>query len=263
MDEKMVAHAAYDDVDPQIRNISVTDLKDVLAGGLSDFAAHPTHRVFLSLIFPVAGFFMIRMTMNYDVWSLIIPLAAGFALIGPFAAIGMYGLSRRHENFPAVTWRGSMDAFRSASLGSILVLGIILTAIFLGWVYAAQAIYNSTFAGAVAADTTALLSQLVSTSEGWSMLLIGNAVGFVFAVVVLSISVISFPLLIDHHVSLGTAVRTSVRAVMANPVTMLTWGLIVGVALFLGSLPFFVGLAVVFPVLGHSTWHLYRKIVDI
>jgi len=96
MDEKMVAHAAYDDVDPQIRNISVTDLKDVLAGGLSDFAAHPTHRVFLSLIFPVAGFFMIQMTMNYDVWSLIIPLAAGFALIGPFAAIGMGLFSQRY-----------------------------------------------------------------------------------------------------------------------------------------------------------------------
>ncbi len=86
--------------------------------------------------------------------------------------------------------------------------------------------------------------------------------GFVFAVVVLSISVVSFPLLIDHHVSLGTAVRTSVKAVMVNPVTMLAWGAIVGLSLFIGSLPFFVGLAVVFPVLGHATWHLYRKVVE-
>ena len=107
MEDNMVASAAYDDVEPIVRNITVADLKDVLASGWRDFSAHPSHRVFLSLIFPVAGFFMIRMAMDYDVWSLIIPLAVGFALVGPFAAIGMYGLSRRHEFFPAVTWRGA------------------------------------------------------------------------------------------------------------------------------------------------------------
>ena len=262
MDEKFVAEAAFEDVHPEIRNITVADLKDAVAGGLSDFAAHPSHRVFLSLIFPVAGFFMIRMTMDYDVWSLIIPLAAGFALVGPFAAIGMYGLSRRHENYPAVTWRGSMDAFRSASLSSILVLGIILTGIFTGWVYAARAIYVMTMGDMGAMDPTTFLSTLFSTSEGWSLLIIGDIVGFIFAFTVLAISVVSFPLLIDHHVRLSTAVSTSIRAVVANPVTMIVWGAFVLVCLFLGSLPFFVGLAVVFPVLGHATWHLYRKVVQ-
>jgi uncharacterized membrane protein len=262
MDDEMVASAAYDDVEPKVRSISVTDLKDVLAGGLSDFSAHPSHRVFLSLIFPVAGFFMIRMTMDYDVWSLIIPLAVGFALVGPFAAIGMYGLSRRHENHPAVTWRGSMDAFRSASMGSILVLGLILTTIFVAWVYTARFIYGVTMEGVGPIEPSSFVSTIFGTSEGWALLIIGDIVGFVFAVVVLSISVVSFPLLIDHHVSLGTAVRTSVKAVMVNPVTMLAWGAIVGLSLFIGSLPFFVGLAVVFPVLGHATWHLYRKVVE-
>jgi uncharacterized membrane protein len=262
MNDDMVASAAYDDVEPKVRNIPVTDLKDVIAGGLSDFSAHPSHRVFLSLIFPVAGFFMIRMAMDYDVWSLIIPLAAGFALVGPFAAIGMYGLSRRHENHPAVTWRGSMDAFRSASLGSILVLGVILTATFVAWVYSARFIYGFTMASLGPLEAADFVATMFGTSEGWSLLVIGNIVGFIFAVIVLSISVVSFPLLIDHHVSLGTAVRTSIRAVMVNPVTMLVWGAIVGLSLFLGSLPFFVGLAVVFPVLGHATWHLYRKVVE-
>ena len=262
MVDKTVAGATYDDVHPEIRNITVADLKDILKGGLSDFSAHPSHRVFLSLIFPVAGFFMIRMTMDYDVWSLIIPLAAGFALIGPFAAIGMYGLSRRHENYPAVTWRGSMDAFRSASIGSILVLGVLLTGIFLGWVYTARAIYAMTMAPLAPPDLASFATALFTTSEGWSLLIIGDVVGFIFAVVVLSVSVVSFPLLIDHHVSLSTAVATSIKAVAKNPVTMLVWGAFVALCLFLGSLPFFVGLAVVFPVLGHATWHLYRKVVQ-
>ena len=155
-----------------------------------------------------------------------------------------------------------MDAFRSASMGSILVLGLILTTIFVAWVYTARFIYGVTMEGVGPIEPSSFVSTIFGTSEGWALLIIGDIVGFVFAVVVLSISVVSFPLLIDHHVSLGTAVRTSVKAVMVNPVTMLAWGAIVGLSLFIGSLPFFVGLAVVFPVLGHATWHLYRKVVE-
>ena len=263
MNDNVVSHAVDDDVHPVIKNITVADLKDILKSGLDDFAAHPSHRVFLSLIFPIAGFFMIRFAMDYAIWPLIIPLAGGFALVGSFAAIGMYGLSRRHENYPAVTWRGSMDAFRSASLPHILTLGLIQTFIYILWIYSADIIYQATFASVAPSEPAAFVNALFTTAEGWSLLLVGNAVGIFFAAIVFSISVVSFPLLIDHDVSLGTAVTTSIRAVKANPRVMAIWAVFIAVTLLLGSLPFFVGLAIVLPILGHASWHLYRKVVEI
>jgi uncharacterized membrane protein len=103
---------------------------------------------------------------------------------------------------------------------------------------------------------------VLTTPEGYRLIVVGNAVGFIFAVVAFALSAVSFPLLLDRHVGVAAAIVTSVRAVLKNPVTMAAWGLLVAVALAIGSLPFFIGLAVVMPVLGHATWHLYRKVVE-
>ncbi len=247
---------------PTIRTIAITDLKEVLAAGFNDFAAHPTHRMFLSLVIPVAGILFIRFAMGAGIWALIPPIFAGFALIGPFLAIGMYGLSRRHETHPAVTWRGAADAFRSASMPSILGLGLVLLIIFITWIQVAELIYQATFAPVAPDNAVDFFNMLFTTGEGRLMMLIGNTVGLIFAIVVLSISVISFPLLIDKHVRFVTAITISVKAVVANPLTMTVWGIIVVGSLVLGALPFFIGLAIVFPVLGHATWHLYRRTIQ-
>jgi uncharacterized membrane protein len=247
---------------PVIRKIGLADLKDALARGIDDFLAMPSHAVFLCLIYPIVGFVLARLVLGYNVLPMLFPLAAGFALIGPFAAIGLYEMSRRRELGMDVSWRHALDVFRSPSIGPILVLGLILVAIFLTWLAVAQAIYVANFGYTPAASMPHFIQQVFGTPAGWALIIVGNGVGFLFAALVLTMSVVSFPLLLDRDVGAATAVLTSVRAVLANPVMMAIWGLIVAALLALGSIPAFFGLAVVMPVLGHATWHLYRKVVE-
>jgi uncharacterized membrane protein len=246
---------------PQVRRVGFADLNEALAKGLDDFSAMPSHAIFLSLIYPIVGLAVGRLVFGYDLLPLLFPLAAGFALVGPFAAVGLYELSRRREQGLEVGWRQVFDLVHSPSFRAIAALGVLLMAVFVIWVAVAQAIYVANFGYAPAASIPDFLQQIFTTQAGWQLILVGNAVGFLFAVAVLTISVVSFPLLLDRPVGAPVAVLTSVRAVLRNPLTMAVWGLIVAIALLLGSLPFFAGLAVVMPVLGHATWHLYRKVV--
>jgi uncharacterized membrane protein len=247
---------------PVIRKIGLADLKDALSRGVDDFLAMPSHAVFLCLIYPVVGFVLARLVLGYNVLPMLFPLAAGFALVGPFAAIGLYEMSRRRELGLDVSWRHALDVFRSPSIGPILVLGLILVAIFLTWLAVAQAIYVASFGYTPAASMPHFIQQVFGTPAGWALIIVGNGVGFLFAALVLTMSVVSFPLLLDRDVGAATAILTSVRAVLANPVIIAIWGLIVAALLALGSIPAFFGLAVVMPVLGHATWHLYRKVVE-
>jgi uncharacterized membrane protein len=247
---------------PEVRTITPADLKDALAKGIEDFSALPSHAVFISLIYPIIGLLIGRLTFGYDVLPLLFPLTAGFALLGPFAALGLYELSRQREQGQPVSWHDALDVLHSPSLGPILILGALLTALFLVWVALAQAIYVAHFGYGSPASVGQFLSDVFTTRAGWSMIIIGNAVGFVFALIALVAVAVSFPLLLDRDIGVAGAVATSARVFLKNPVTMALWGLIVAVLLFLGSLPFFIGLAVVMPVLGHATWHLYRKAVQ-
>ncbi len=246
---------------PAVRRIEVTDLKDVLAKGFSDFGAYRTDVIFLCLIYPVVGLVLARAAFGENMLPLLFPLASGFALVGPVAAVGLYEMSRRREQGDDITWADAFGVVGSPSFGAIVILGLILGAIFLAWMVAANAIYNLTLGPEPPASIEAFVRDVLTTAAGWTMIVAGVGVGFLFAVLVLAISVVSFPLLLDRGVGLGMAIRTSVRAVMMNPIPMAAWGLIVAGSLVLGSLPLFVGLIVVMPVLGHATWHLYRKVV--
>jgi uncharacterized membrane protein len=245
---------------PMVRKIGMIDLKDALAKGIEDFRAMPTHVIFLSIIYPVGALVVAQLTLN-DLVHLFFPLAAGFALIGPVAALGLYELSRRRELGLGLWWTHAFDVRHSRSIVGILSLGVLLIVIFVLWVAVAHAIYVATFGFAPPESTPNFLLQVFTTSEGWTLIVVGNGVGFLFAAVVLMISVVSFPLLLDRDVGAGVAILTSVRVVLRNPVTMAIWGLIIAGLLLIGSLPLFIGLAVVMPVLGHSSWHLYRKVV--
>ena len=258
----VVSGESLEQAQPQVRTIGFADLKDALARGFDDFLAMPSHAVFLCLIYPVVGFVLARLVLGANVLPLLFPLAAGFALIGPLAALGLYEMSRRREEGLDVSWKHALDIRRSPSLGAITVLGLMLVAIFLTWIAVAQAIYVATFGYTPAASMPDFIRQVFTTPEGWTLAIVGNFVGFLFAVVVLTLTVVSFPLLLDRDVGLATAILTSVRAVLANPVTMAMWGVIVAALLLIGSLPAFFGLAVVVPILGHATWHLYRKVVE-
>src|SRR5712672_4174622 len=247
---------------PTVRTIGVADLQDALKRGIADFSAMPTHAVFLCLIYPVIGVVLARFTLGYELLPLLFPLAAGFALVGPFAAIGFYELSRRREQGGEVSWEDAFDVMHSPSRGAIALLGALLLVMFAVWIAVAQAIYVASFGYEPATAIPDFFHRILTTPAGWTLIIVGNGVGFLFAVAALTVSVVSFPLLLDRDVGAVEAVLTSVRAVAANPMTMAIWGLIVAVALVLGSLPFFFGLAIVVPVLGHSTWHLYRKLVE-
>ena len=258
----IVAGAGESPAHPVVRKISPADLKEALAKGFDDFWAMPSHLVFLGLIYPIVGVCLAALTFTNNALPLLYPIASGFALIGPFAGIGLYEISRRRELGLAPSWRDAFDVLKSPSIPSIMALGVILLVIFLAWLTTARLLYQSLFGYAVPTSYSQLINQVLTTPEGIRLIAFGNALGFVFAVVVLSISVISFPLLLDRDVGVAVAVYTSVKAVMMNPVTMALWGLIVAAALLVGSLPLFVGLAIVMPVLGHATWHLYRRVVE-
>src|SRR6266480_6892 len=247
---------------PVIRTIGLEDLKDALTRGFADFSAIPTHAVFLCLIYPIVGLVLARPILGYALLPLLFPLAAGFALVGPFAAIGFYELSRRREQGHDISWEDAFDVLHSPSRDAIAALGFLLLVIFAIWIAVAQAIYVANFGYQPAASIPHFIRQIFTTPEGWILIVVGNLVGFLFAVTVLIVSVIAFPLLVDREVGAVEAVLTSLRAVAANPITMAAWGFIVAALLLAGSLPFFFGLAVVVPVLGHSTWHLYRKVVE-
>lgn len=246
---------------PAIRRIGLQDLGDALARGVKDFGAYRTDVIFLCVMYPLLGLVLARAAIQYELLPLLFPLASGFALIGPFAAIGLYEMSRQREQGVVVNWVQAFGVLRSPSVGAIVGLGLVLLALFLLWLLAAHMIYNRTLGPEAPASLGAFVDDVFTTGPGWAMIGIGVGVGFLFALVVLSISVVAFPLLLDRKVGVGTAISTSVRAVAANPLPMATWGLIVVAGLVLGSLPFFLGLAIVMPVLGHATWHLYRKVV--
>jgi uncharacterized membrane protein len=245
-----------------IRHIGPADLFDALAKGWDDFCAMPSHAVFLCVMYPIIGVALAALTLGYSLLPLLYPLAAGFALVGPIAAMGLYELSRRREAGLDVSATNAFDIWRSPSIGAIVALGVMLMLLFLIWVATANAIYVANFGYAAPTSIGQFVTDVFTTSAGWNLIVVGNGVGLLFAIVALTVSVVSFPLLLDRDVGAAVALATSARAVMTNPVTMMLWGLVVAALLFLGSLPAFLGLPVVLPVLGHSTWHLYRKMVE-
>lgn len=246
---------------PEIRSLSPSDVWDALSRGFADFRSMPTHVIFIVVIYPVAGLVLGRAALGFNLIPILFPLAAGFALVGPLAAVGLYELSRRREMGLTSSWRDALKVFQSPSLWAIIVLGVVLLAIFVAWVSVANSLYEARFGNVGPESFSAFVNQVLNTPEGQEMILYGNLSGFLFAVAILAVSVISFPLLLDRKAGPATAVVTSIRVTLRNPVTIALWGVIVAIGLALGLLPLLTGLAVVLPVLGHGTWHLYRKAV--
>jgi uncharacterized membrane protein len=249
------------DLSPPVRRIAVADLGTALARGLDDFAAFRSDVAFLCLVYPLAGLVLARLAFGYGLLPLLFPLASGFALLGPAAAVGLYEMSRRREAGAAAGWADAFGVVRAPGFGSIVLFGLLLMAIFLAWLNAAIAVYDLTLGPRPPVSLAAFVHDVFATPAGWAMIGIGIGVGFLFAVFVLAISVVSVPLLLDRDIGLRAAIATSLRAVATNPGPMALWGLIVAAGLVAGSIPLFAGLIVVMPVLGHATWHLYRRVV--
>ncbi len=246
---------------PTIHTLTLQDLKACLKAGYNDFLETRADAIFIVLIYPIAGLLMFGLGLNMDMVPLLAPLVAGFALIGPVAAVGLYEISRKREQSGAVHWLDAFGVFRSPSFGAILALGFYLVMLLLVWLMVAQSIYAQTLGPEPPASLGAFVTEVFTTSAGWVMVIFGTAVGFVFALVALALSVVSFPLLLDRKVGVPVAVVTSVRVLRHNPRVVLAWGAIVAGMLIIGAIPMLLGLIVVMPVLGHATWHLYRRAV--
>ena len=246
---------------PVVRKIGIGDVRQALASGIDDFWTMPTHVVFLSLIYPVIGLLLAYAVFGLELLPLLYPLAAGFALLGPFAAIGLYELSRRREMGLDTSWRHAFDFVHSPSFRPIIMLGLMLLLLFIVWILVANEIYIANFGYHKFESLTALTGAVLGTPEGLNLLVVGNLVGGLFALVAFMVSVVSFPLLLDRNVGVAVAVATSLKAVFINPIPMACWAMIIAGGLVIGSLPALVGLAIVMPVLGHASWHLYRRVV--
>jgi len=257
----VIAGASETPENPTIRKIGLGDLRQALVKGWQDFAAFPSQALFIVLIYPIVGFILLQLAIGNATLPLIFPLIAGFALVGPLAAVGLYELSRRREMGLDTRWTHAFDVLKSPSIFAIAALGIVLLILFSIWMMSAQSIYMALMGPYPPDSIQSFVRDVLTTEAGWILILAGNAVGFLFATLALTIGAISFPMLVDRDVGAAAAVWTSIRVVLANPVTMAIWGFIVGSLLLLGSLPFFIGLAVVMPLLGHASWHLYRRVV--
>ena len=257
----VLSGAAAPSVPLAVNKIGLNDLAGALNQGWDDFMARPSHLVFLGLIYPEVGFALAAWASGADILALIYSLMSGFALLGPVAVVGLYEISRRREGGEESSLRHAFDVLRAPSLPAILTLGLLLALLFGAWLGTARTLDKWLMGTAHQTNYLDFLAQVLTTWRGWALIVIGNLVGLLFAALVLSLSVVSFPLLLDRDVGAAAAIETSLRAVAANPFVLTVWGLIVALGLAIGFATLFVGLAVTVPVLGHATWHLYRRVV--
>ena len=246
-----------------VRRITNEDLSASLRQGLDDFLTFRGDIAFAGLIYTVIGLAAVVMTTRMPLMPFFLPVVAGVGLLGPAAAVGFYELARRREaGEPHLHWFNFLDVRKRPSVDDMGIVAGLLLAIFFVWLLAAGALYALLFGWWAPASIGDFIAMVFTTARGWALIVLGGLVGAVFGWIVLALSVVSLPMLVDCDVSASDAVSASWRAAHANKSEMVRWGLTVLGLLILGSIPAFVGLAFVLPWLGYATWHLYTKLID-
>jgi uncharacterized membrane protein len=245
-----------------VRTIGARDLNISLKDGWNDFLAMRGDLIFIGLLYPLVGIVAATVTLGGTLLPLFFPIAAGIALLGPIVAIGFYELARRREAGLESDWSHFFDVRKRPSSDGLGAVAALLVVIFGIWMVTAGALYVALWGLHAPASIGAFLARLFTTPEGWALIILGNGIGAVFAIVVMAISVVSLPMLVDCDLDARTAINTSMRAFRENKWMMIRWGVTIAILLFLGSIPLFIGLAAVLPWLGYATWHLYTHLVD-
>lgn len=246
---------------PTVRSITTGDIHEALELGWKDFKAEPRFGLFFGGIYAAAGILILLELMIRDQPLWILPLAFAFPLIGPFAAIGLYEVSRRRENGEPLIWSEIIEVVWKQKNAQMPSMAFVVLAVFLVWAWIAH-ILVAVFLGRMSFAVYSDLGLLLTTGNGLLLLGIGTVVGGAIALILFAITAVSLPLLLDREMDFVTAMVTSVNAVRTNPIPMLTWGIVIAGALIVAMIPFFLGLIVVLPVLGHATWHVYRKVLS-
>jgi len=247
---------------PAVRRIEPAQLRRALRLGWDDFLAKRGDLLFVGVLYPLVGLLVAVVTVGDRLLPLFFPLVAGLSILGPLVAAGFYEIARRRAEGDEAGWSHFMDPLQPGRRHGVLAIGAMLIVLFFGWLLIAWTLYEATLGRLQPQGVEGFLRALFTTPEGWTLIVLGNAAGAVIAALTLALTVVSVPMAVDKPVSGVAAVRTSIRAVSANPGVMLRWGLIVAALLVAGTIPLFIGLAVVLPVLGYATWHLYDMLVE-
>jgi uncharacterized membrane protein len=244
-----------------VRKIRVSDLLHSLERGIADFNAKPSFGVFLALIYPLLALLLTLALTGENLLFLAFPIIAGLTLLGPIVSVALCEMSRRREHGLDVSWRSAFAFVHSSAFAPVAALSIIMMVLYVAWLFMAEFIYFGLFSIDPPTTTAEFWRELMTTRRGGALIMYGNGVGLVFAVTALAISVVAFPLLLDKPVTSISAVTVSIRAFATNPFVLALWGLIIVALLAIGGAFFLIGLAAVLPILGHTTWHLYRRLV--
>lgn len=241
------------------KDLGWADLKAALAAGWVDFRACPAFGLFFAGVYVAAGLFLYFALFNRGEVAWLVPAAAGFPLLAPFVAVGLYEVSRRREAGLPMSWGAVLGALRGRGDEQIVSMGALVFVAFGFWLMIAHGIF-AVFLAESGIGTESL--ALFATTAGMMMLVVGGAVGAVLAWAFYAVTVVSLPMLVHREVDFLTAIIVSLAVVRSNPLTMLIWAAVIAITLFAAMLPAFLGLLVVLPVLGHATWHLYRRAVS-
>lgn len=245
---------------PGVRRLQVADLVEVVAAGMRDFRAAPKYGLFFGGLYAVAGWLLVTLLWQFDLPYFAYPLAMGFALIAPFAAVGFYAVSDHLEKDKPLTWSSLFGAIGAAARRDLRWMALITGFALVIWMDIAALLFFGLMG--FSAFGPNFIETLLTTPTGLIFLVLGNLSGALIAMGVFSISVVSFPMLYDRDVDFVTAMVTSVQLVIANPTTMMVWCVVIGVLTGLSLLSMFLGLFLVLPVIGHATWHLYQRGVE-
>ena len=246
---------------PVVRKMARDDLMWALASGWGDFKKAPQFGLALGGFYAIGGWCLVLLLTAAGMHYFVYPLATGFALIAPFVAAGLYEVSRRLETGEELAWPHIVGAVRKGGLRDLGWMALVTTFAFLIWIDMAMFIYLMFF-GLKSPSPVELLTEIATTGHGALFFLVGNLVGAVIAIFIFSITVVSFPLLLDRDVDFVTAMIVSTRAVKANKVQMLSWAALIGLFLAASLLTGLLSLFLTLPLIAHASWRLYRKVVE-
>ena len=246
---------------PKVHALTAGDIRAAFNQGYADFLRAPLFGFFFSGVYVIGGLLIAQSLLVWDMSWMIYPVAIGFPLIAPFAAVGLYEVSRRLSTGEPLAWNEILSVIRLQSKRELAFMAFVVLFIFWIWMYQVRLLIALILGRMSFATWESFTQTLFTTPEGWTFLIVGHVVGAVLALALFSITVVSIPMLLDRNVDFVTAMITSVKAVAASPVVMLGWGVVVTLMVIAAMIPVFLGLLIALPVLGHTTWHIYKKAV--